>query len=159
MNEAIFEILTPEYDEPLAKLIRSSLESHKLNIPGTVYFDDGLDHLSDYYCGEHRGYFVLLKNGSLIGGIGYAVFDGFEDCCELQKLYLDDSVKGKRYGYEMIRFIEDKAREAGFKKMYLETHTNLQAAIHIYEKSGYQGITRPSSVVHNTMNRFYLKEL
>ena len=49
--------------------------------------------------------------------------------------------------------------ELGFHRMYLETHTNLQAAMHIYEKSGYALIERPASVMHSTMNRFYLKEL
>ena len=62
-------------------------------------------------------------------------------------------------GYRLISFIEDKARELGYKQMYLETHTNLAAAIHIYEKSGYIEIARPDCVVHSTMNKFYLKEI
>ena len=47
----------------------------------------------------------------------------------------------------------------GYKKLYLETHTNLEAAIHIYEKCGYEEIDKPAGVVHATMNRFYIKEL
>lgn len=43
--------------------------------------------------------------------------------------------------------------------MYLETHTNLQAAIHVYEKCGYRNIPKPDFVVHSAMNRFYLKNL
>ena len=45
------------------------------------------------------------------------------------------------------------------RKIYLETHTNLEAAIQIYEKCVYKQIAKPESVVHGTMNRFYLKEL
>ncbi|MCR4590121.1 MAG: GNAT family N-acetyltransferase [Lachnospiraceae bacterium] len=159
MRDCIFKILSPEYDPALAELIRKILKAHALDIPGTVYFDEGLDHLSGYYSHGSREYFVLTKNNKLIGGIGYAEFGGFERCAELQKLYLDDSEKGNGIGYEMIRYIEDRAREAGYLRMYLETHTNLQAAIHIYEKSGYKEIERLSSVVHSTMNRFYLKKL
>lgn len=59
----------------------------------------------------------------------------------------------------MIKYVEDKAREFGYEQMYLETHTNLEAAIHIYEKMGYSLIGRPKCVVHSTMNRFYLKSL
>ena len=82
-----------------------------------------------------------------------------EDTAELQKLYLKDSAKGVGLGYEMIDFIEERMREAGYKASYLETHDNLQAAIHIYEKMGYKEIERPKEVGHSTMNRFFRKEL
>ena len=68
----------------------------------------------------------------------------------------------KNIGLQQFNFSEDaikKAKELGYRKMYLETHTNLAAAIHIYEKSGYREIEKPAEVVHSTMNRFYLKDL
>jgi len=154
-----YTLIAPEHDAPLAKIIRSSLKAHHLDIPGTVYYDEGLDHLSDFYLQPDRAYYVLLENGIVIGGIGLASFDGFDDCCELQKLYLADTARGHGQGYEMIRFIEERALEKGFRRIYLETHTNLQAAIHIYEHSGYTAIDPPACVVHSAMNRFYLKEL
>ena len=160
MNEMLtIESLLPEYDAAVASLIRTNLKAHQLDIPGTVYFDEGLDHLSDFYDHPGRAYYVLLDSDCVVGGIGYAEFPGFSRCCELQKLYLDDAVKGQGLGYDLISFIEAQAREKKYKQMYLETHTNLQAAIHIYEKCGYREIPRPESVVHSTMNRFYLKEL
>ena len=156
-----FKRLTAEFDRPLADMIRRNLKMHRLDIPGTAYYDEGLDHLSEFYLkdSKHRAYFVLVRESVPVGGIGLAEFDGFQGCAELQKLYLSDSVKGQRLGYRMIAKIEDTARELGYRQIYLETHTNLQAAIHIYEKSGYRQIERPASVVHSTMNRFYLKEL
>jgi NAD(P)-dependent dehydrogenase (short-subunit alcohol dehydrogenase family) len=60
---------------------------------------------------------------------------------------------------KLLAFIEEKARQRGFDRIYLETHTNLTAALHLYEKTGYREIDRPASVVHSTMNKFYLKEL
>ena len=153
------ESLRPEYDAAVASLIRSNLKAHQLDIPGTAYYDEGLDHLSDFYEHPGRAYYVLIEGDRIVGGIGYAEFPGFSRCCELQKLYLDDGVKGQGLGYDLISFIEAQAREKKYKQIYLETHTNLQAAIHIYEKCGYKEIDRPASVVHSTMNRFYLKEL
>ena len=154
--------LTPEYDAPLAALIRHNLKAHGLDIPGTVYFDEGLDHLSEYYSAapDRRAYFILVDDdGALAGGIGLAEFPLFENCAELQKLYLAPSARGQGLGYEMIRFIEDRAREMGYGYIYLETHTNLAAAIHEYERAGYRRIDRPASVIHTTMDRFYLKAL
>ena len=154
-----FKTLNAEHDTALAALIRTNLKAHQLDIPGTVYFDEGLDHLSPYYDQEGRVYYVLMEEDKLVGGIGLAEIGVFAECCELQKLYLDDSVKGRGLGYRLIDKIETAARSFGYKRMYLETHTNLQAAIHIYEKAGYREIARPDSVVHSTMNRFYVKEL
>ncbi len=154
--------LTPEYDAALAALIRHNLKAHRLDIPGTVYFDEGLDHLSDYYSAapDRRAYYVLVEDdGALAGGIGLAEFPLFENCAELQKLYLSDAVKGHGFGYKLIEKIEEAARELGYSQIYLETHTNLRAALHIYEKSGYVAIDKPEAVVHATMNRFYIKAL
>ena len=152
-----FRMLTAEYDPAIAALVRSNLEAHQLDIPGTAYYDEGLDHLSEYYREPGRVYYVLLENGTVIGGIGLAGFDG--DCCEMQKLYLADSAKGRGLGYLLIDHLENEARKMGYRQVYLETHTNLQAAIHLYEKTGYRQIPKPDSIVHSTMNRFYLKQL
>ena len=154
--------LKPCYDLELAELIRGNLKKHKLDIPGTVYFDDNLNHLSDFYLADkdRRYYFVAIDDGGkLVGGIGLAEFEFFEDCCELQKLYLADEVKGAGFSYKLIAMIENKARELGYKRMYLETHDNLAAAIHVYEKCGFKEIEKPAGVVHATMNRFFIKEL
>ena len=154
-----YKLLVPAYDAAVAALIRTNLRAHHLDIPGTAYFDDTLDHLSAFYSQDGRAYYVLLREGTVIGGVGFAQFEGFPDCCELQKLYLADAAKGSGLGYRLVRFLEDRARERGYRRIYLETHTHLQAAIHIYAKLGYEEIERPASVVHSTMNRFYLKEL
>ena len=148
-------------DAALADIIRSNLKAHKLDIPGTAYYDHHLDRLSEYYLkdGSRRFYLVAQKDGAPVGGIGLAELDFFDDCAELQKLYLADSVKGHGTGYILISMIEEKARELGYKQIYLETHSNLKAAIHIYEKCGYKEIDRPAEAVHGTMDRFFLKKL
>ncbi len=152
--------MTEADNEVVAALIRDNLKKFGLDIPGTVYFDAGLDRLSDFYGNKERRYFVVEnETGKVIGGIGFARFEPLEDTAELQKLYLADSAKGSGQGYELIAFIEDKMRDAGYKQSYLETHDNLQAAIHIYGKCGYKEIERPKEVVHSTMNRFFLKTL
>lgn len=149
-------------DAKIAQIIRSNLEKFHLNIPGTAYFDPELEHLSHYYNSvpDKRVYFVALNTeGELVGGVGIAEFDGIENCAELQKLYVDDSVKGKAYGKELMRLAENWARSAGYNNLYLETHTNLSVALNLYEKMGFQQVEKPCSTLHNTMNRFYLKKL
>ena len=154
-----FVLLTEQYDTAVSALVRKNLKAFHLDIPGTAYFDDMLDHMSRYYAHPGRAYYVLLEEGMVIGGVGVAAFDGFDNCCELQKLYLDDAVKGRGLGYKLLDFIKERAGEMGYRQMYLETHTNLQAAIHLYEKDGFREIAKPQSAVHSTMDKFYLKEL
>ncbi len=149
-------------DSLIAEIIRTNLKEFHLNIPGTVYFDPELDHLSKYYnmLPDKRHYFIVTdSDGQILGGCGIAEFDGFDNCAELQKLYLTDAAKGKGISKYLVQIVEDYARKAGYKKLYLETHTNLEIAIRLYERVGFQQIDRPESVQHNTMNRFYLKEL
>ncbi len=149
-------------DAEIAKIIRSNLEKLHLNLPGTAYFDPELDHLSKYYDSkpDKRAYFIALdENGQVIGGVGIAEFNGIADCAELQKLYLSDSAKGKGYGKDLMKLAEDWARAAGYKNLYLETHTNLSVALKLYEKTGFQRIEKPCTTQHSTMNRFYLKKL
>ncbi len=153
--------MTDADNAAVAALVRDNLKQHNLDIPGTVYYDDGLDHLADYYNAPDRRYYVLddPSTGTLIGGIGFARFDPMPDTAELQKLYLSDSAKGQGLGYKFIAYVEDRMREAGFKTSYLETHDNLQAAIHEYEKLGYREIPRPDFVKHSAMTRFFTKQL
>ena len=149
-------------DAQIARIIRTNLERFHLNVPGTVYFDPELDHLSTFYDAdpEKRTYFVVLnEEEKVVGGIGVAEFPGIENCAEMQKLYLDDSAKGKGYSKEMIQLAENWARSAGYQNLYLETHTNLEVARKLYEKLGFAEIEKPQTVQHGTMDHFYLKKL
>ncbi len=160
MNLQIREI-KPEDNLTLKELIRNSLKNHALDIPGTAYFDSTLDNLSDFYLNsKKRGYYVLADElGKAVGGIGFAEFPALKNCAELQKLYLADSVKGLGWSYKLISFIETKMKESGYTRSYLETHANLQTAIHVYEKIGYERIERPEGVVHGAMTHFFCKNL
>ncbi|MCR4792378.1 MAG: GNAT family N-acetyltransferase [Lachnospiraceae bacterium] len=160
MSSLVYRKITPADDAAVAALVRSNLEKAGLDIPGTAYFDEALDHLSDVYGKDDSEYYVLTDaDGKVVGGIGYGRLPFMQDTAELQKLYLDDSVKGRGLGYEMIGYIEDRMRDAGYKRSYLETHDALQTAMHIYVRSGYKEIERPAQTGHSSMTRFYLKEL
>lgn len=153
--------MLPKDNAAMALLVRGNLKAHGLDIPGTVYFDPCVDDLCAAYSEhEKQGYYVLVDaDDTVLGGIGFEETAVFPCCAELQKLYLADAVKGQGLGYVLVDFIEERMREAGFAASYLETHHNLQAAIHIYEKRGYRQIDRPAAVVHGAMDHFYYKPL
>ena len=157
-----YRSLTADDDAALASIIRTSLEQMHLNLPGTAYFDPELDHLSAYYAQKpkKRTYFVALDDaGQVVGGVGVAEFSPIPNCAEIQKLYLSDAVRGKGYSKELMHLAETWAKEAGYQQLYLETHSNLQIAIKLYEKLGFTQIERPREVLHSTMDHFYIKRL
>lgn len=153
----IIRPITPEDDAALAAILRHNLRQFHLDIPGTAYFDPEVDHLSAFYLAQpRRAYFVAADSrGQVLGGAGLAPFAPIPGWAELQKLYLSDAAKGRGLGRLLTQTVLDRARQAGYQTLYLETHSNLQAAIALYEKMGFQPIPRPDCVFHSTMDRFY----
>lgn len=153
--------ITSADDPEIADIIRTNLKAYHLDIPGTAYYDPELEHLSEYYNAvpDERAYFVADDNGRIIGGVGIAKFSAIESCAEIQKLYLSDAAKGKGLGRRMLEYAEEQARQLGFERLYLETHSSLIAAIKLYEKLGYRKIEKPDFIFHSTMDLFYVKSL
>lgn len=153
--------ITSEDDASLAQIIREGLERHGLDIPGTVYFDQGLDHLSRFYRNKPgRAYYVAVDDmGQVVGGAGFAEFPRRPGCAELQKLYLDPSVQGQGRGYRLIKQVQEGAWDAGYREIYLETHHALKAAVHMYRRMGYVPIPTPEEMVHSSMDIFLVKKL
>ncbi len=161
MQNIALRRITAADDGEIAAIIRASLESYGLNMPGTAYFDPELDHLSAYYCAapDRRAYFIAEVDGRVLGGAGLAEFTGIAGCAELQKLYLADAVRGMGLGRRLMQAVEEEARRLGYDKIHLETHSALKAAIGLYEKLGFEKIDRPACVKHGTMDCFYMKNI
>ncbi|GAQ02242.1 GNAT family acetyltransferase [Companilactobacillus farciminis] len=61
----------------------------------------------------------------------------------------------------MISLVEQTAKKAGYDKLYLETHHNLKAAIHVYHKAGFTKLAGPieESLHSGAMDGFFIKSL
>lgn len=162
MNDVKIRLITSADNSAIAEIIRTNLKKFNLNIPGTAYFDPELDCLSKYYSAvpEKRAYFIAEDNDNqIIGGVGVAEFENIDCCAEIQKLYLTDAAKGKGLGILLMRTAENFAKTKNYKRLYLETHSTLTAAVKLYGKLGFKEIDRPAFVLHSTMDKFYIKEL
>ena len=162
MPNDIIRPITADDDAKIAAIIRANFRAFHLDQPGTAYFDPELDTLSRFYGAkpDQRAYLIAAdENGTVLGGVGFAEFTAFEDCAEIQKLYLSDDTKGHGLGKRLLASAEDAARAMGYRRLYLETHSCLQVAILLYEKHGYRQIEKPSCVRHCAMDRFFMKDL
>ena len=138
-----FEIrrLRAEDNKELAKIIRATLTEFGANKPGTVYFDESTDHLSDTFVLEKSCYFVCILNGQLVGGAGIYPTSGLpEHTCELVKMYLLPEARGKGLGKALINTCIQFAEQFKYNQVYLETMPELSTAIKVYEKMGFQSL-------------------
>ena len=69
------------------------------------------------------------------------------------------ALRGKGLSKELVKLAENFAKEKGYKKLYLETHSNLKVAMSLYEKLGFREIDKSDCALHSTMYHFYLKDL
>lgn len=141
MEEIQYRVIRKEDDPLIAGVIRSVLEEFGVNRPGTVYTDPGTDHISDLLQTPGSAYWVVEYQGKIIGGSGIFPTEGLPDgYVELVKLYVLNEFRGKRIGKKLIEMCIDKARELGYKKMYLETMPELDQAVGLYESLGFNTI-------------------
>ncbi|MCY3036214.1 GNAT family N-acetyltransferase [Aerococcus urinae] len=149
-------------DAQIAKIIRNSLESVGLDQAGTAYYDPELDHLSQFYQAKpkSRDYFVAVDDSDqVLGGVGFAECELFDQCAELQKIYLAPQAQGQGLGRALMETLIQEVKSAGYRQLYLETHSSLKAAIGLYQKYGFKEIPQPENLIHTTMDRFFLKDL
>jgi putative acetyltransferase len=140
MEERInIRTILPEDNASLAHIIRNTLKEFGAAKPGTVYYDETTDHLSEVFKREGSCYFVVTINDEVAGGAGiYPTENLPPDTCELVKLYLSSNARGKGIGKLLMQKCEAAALQYGYKNIYLETMPELKIAVPMYEKMGYR---------------------
>ena len=133
-----------EDNAAIAKIIRSTLAEFGANHPGTVYYDDATDHLFELFQQPLSIYFIATINGEMLGGGGIYPTESLpENTCELVKMYLLPAARGKGIGKMIIENCLQKAAAFGYKNIYLETMPELEQAINVYEKFGFEYLKGP----------------
>ncbi|MFT3675587.1 MAG: GNAT family N-acetyltransferase [Chitinophagaceae bacterium] len=136
--------IAPGDNHTLARIIRDSLAEFGANKPGTVYYDPTTDHLYELFREPRSGYFVAEQDGQLLGGAGIFPTAGLPaDTCELVKMYLAPAARGKGLGRRLVDYSMEQARSLGFAQVYLETMPELQQALAMYARLGFQYIDHP----------------
>ena len=149
-------------DDPvLARIIRTVMPEFGACGNGFAINDPEVDWMSRAYAAPRHAYFVVERDGEVIGGGGIAPLAGGDDgTCELRKMYFLPGARGIGAGAAMMGRCLEAARNAGFRQCYLETLTGMDAAMRLYERSGFQRIDSPmGDTGHGGCNTFYLRAL
>ncbi|GAA1545455.1 GNAT family N-acetyltransferase [Dactylosporangium maewongense] len=83
------------------------------------------------------GFFVAYIDHAPAGCCGWRTFAEDESTAELKRLYVDPAFRGLGLARRLIAAVEDSARAAGRKRVWLETGTAQPEAMALYESAGY----------------------
>jgi len=143
--------IKPTDNKAIAHIIRQTLEEYDSAKPGTAYFDTSLDDMYAAYESEKTIYFVAIINGEIVGGAGIGKLEDENPIyCELQKMYILPKARGKGVGNMLMEQCLEFAREAGYKKCYLETFSHMKAALKLYTKTGFYLLSKPRGKTNHT---------
>jgi putative acetyltransferase len=148
-------------DATIATIIRTVMPEFGAVGCGFAIADPEVDWMHRAYGAPRCAYFVVERDGVVEGGGGIAPLEGGDaDTCELRKMYFLPSLRGLGAGAALMTQCLDAARGAGFTRCYLETLTGMDAAMRLYERSGFRRIDAPMGATgHGGCNTFYLRHL
>jgi putative acetyltransferase len=153
--------VTSEYDAALCDVIKHVGAEFGAVGEGFGPSDAEVLAMSRFYHNEASSlYLVALADGKLVGGCGVAPFNSSETICELKKLFLLPEARGLGLGKTLSIKCLDYAKTKGFTECYLDTLTNMQSAVHLYERLGFTHLTAPmAGTEHNGCDVWMLKQL
>lgn len=143
-NNTIIRKIVFTDNKELASIVRTSLTEFGANRPGTVYFDDTTDYLYELFQQPGSMYFVVERDGKLLGGAGIYPSEGLpQQTCELVKMYLRAEARGRGLGKLLIEKCLEFAKGFRYLQIYIETMPELRKALSIYEKFGFEYLNGP----------------
>jgi putative acetyltransferase len=148
-------------DATIATIIRRVMPEFGASGCGFAINDPEVDWMHRAYAAPRCAYFVVERDGVLEGGGGIAPLEGGDaDTCELRKMYFLPGLRGLGAGAALMQRCLDAARGFGFRYCYLETLTGMDAAMRLYERSGFRRIDAAMGATgHGGCNTFYLRAL
>ena len=124
--------------------------------------DPEVKAMSQAYPGPDHAYFVVADEaGRILGGAGVAPLAGGEPgVCELRKMYLLREGRGRGLGKQLFDACIVFARQAGFRRCYLETLDTMTTAMTFYRRQGFTDLpVRMGRTGHGGCNRQMIRAL
>ena len=143
-DNIVIREIRPEDNAQIEAVIKGCFPEFKIPLKGTAYEDAETPFMYESYQGEKEVYYVIASDTEVLGGAGIKQLEDFDgNVCELQKMYFSPKVRGKGFGKKMFEACLKAAKDFGFETCYLESASQLKAAIHIYEDSGFEHRAEP----------------
>lgn len=137
------EIIQPHHNRELKKVIQTVLKEFGAVGEGYAGADPEMEDLFTAY--QHKGasYWVILKNGKLLGGGGVGPLkEESSEWCEVQKMYFLPEARGAGLGKDLLKRCLDFATKH-YRYCYIETLHHMYTAQALYKKFGFSTLSKP----------------
>ena len=150
-----------EDNKIIAGIIRTVMSEFDADPKTTILGDPTLYTMFNNYQIPKAVYYVIEDGGKVVGGCGIKHLDNSnENICELQRMFLLPSARGKNFGKSLIELCLKKAGEFGYYQIYLETLSQMKTAIKLYEKYGFEMTSTPlGNTGHSGCNIYMVLKL
>lgn len=137
----MYEILPANNAKLLTEVQRLFLEYETwLNVDLCFQgFEEEVNSLPGKYSPPDGRLYIVKDNSSYIGCIALRKIE--DGICEMKRLYLTESARGKGIGYKLIKLIIQDAKDIGYNTMRLDTiKEKMPKAVSLYESHGFREI-------------------
>lgn len=110
-------------------------------------FEKELSEIHIQYTEPDGGLLILSVDESDIGCVGIRYLE--DSICELKRMYIHPSYRGKGYGELLLNAAISLARHLGYTSIRLDTHSSMQPAIKLYKEKGFREINAYRHNPHN----------
>lgn len=119
-----------EYENYLLQFLEKCLpqSGRRLELNGRHKMYCNIDDFFEYF-------WCLFDGKDMIGTVALKRLN--DEHCELKSLYLLEQYHKRGLGYQLLKTALLKARQDGYKEMYLDTLSSSKKAICLYEKMGF----------------------
>jgi GNAT superfamily N-acetyltransferase len=121
--------------------------------PGANHFTLNVDEVAP----GRGGFFVAYVDGAPVGCGAVRQIQGAE--AEIKRMYVAPALRSRGVGGLVLQALEAEARALGATRLVLETGERQPAAIHLYEKLGFQVIPPFGEYVGSPLSVCMAKDL
>ena len=146
MQNDLLEIrpIEPADVPALLQIIANSRGEYGIGERGVELLEPADRALYANYQRQRTLYFVALVGGEVVGGAGVAPLSGADPLtCELQRMYLRPDARGRGIGDALLDRCLAAAKQFLYVRCYLETITQMQAALEFYGRHGFRDLQAP----------------
>lgn len=161
MSEFLTRKIKKQYNPQIESINR--LVFFELNIPlqGTAFENPETSKIYEAYSGPRSIYYVLERQGEILGGVGIRPLKSFDDSvCKLQKIYSLPKIRGRGFGQKLLNRCLESVQKFRFECCSIETIESLQNPVILYKCSGFFPIGAPvENTSHHNCGLSILKKL
>jgi putative acetyltransferase len=145
----------PKDRQRVIEVVASVLTEYGLNWEPELA-DRDVCEIEAYYWQNFGEFWVVESGQDLVGTAAYYPITRGNQAVEIRKMYLLPNARGQGLGRHLLTRLEQTIHQQGYREIWIETASVLEAAVALYESSGYEpalGVDTPRC------DRVYLKRL